>query len=33
LTVNNKVYAAMTPEKVLALIGELKAELAKEEDN
>jgi NADH-quinone oxidoreductase subunit E len=33
LTVNNKVYAVMTPEKVLSLIGELKAELAKEEDN
>ncbi|MDR1444465.1 MAG: NAD(P)H-dependent oxidoreductase subunit E [Treponema sp.] len=27
LTVNNKVYAAMTPEKVSALIKELKAEL------
>jgi NADH-quinone oxidoreductase subunit E len=27
LTVNNKVYAAMTPEKVSALIGELRAKL------
>jgi NADH-quinone oxidoreductase subunit E len=36
LTVNNKVYAAMTPEKVSALIdelkNELKAELIKESD-
>jgi NADH-quinone oxidoreductase subunit E len=29
LTVNNKVYANMTPEKVSALLAELKAELAK----
>jgi NADH-quinone oxidoreductase subunit E len=33
LTVNNKVYAAMTPEKVSALIVELKAKLVREEDN
>jgi NADH-quinone oxidoreductase subunit E len=33
LTVNNKVYAAMTPEKVSALIKELRMELVKEEGN
>ncbi|MDR2070676.1 MAG: NAD(P)H-dependent oxidoreductase subunit E [Treponema sp.] len=33
LTVNNKVYAAMTPEKVSALIGELRAEPARGKGN
>jgi NADH-quinone oxidoreductase subunit E len=32
LTVNNKVYAAMTPEKVSALIEELKVELVREDN-
>ena len=33
MTVNGKVYPAMTPEKALELIAELEAELAKEEAN
>ena len=33
MTVNGKVYPAMTPEKALELITELEAELAKEEAN